>query len=762
MNKVAKFSALIAVLLLIVTGVAVSRMQTLSAQTVEATLGQDYVSNTSTADNTILVTVVDSAAAGTVGSTTVTATITNLDTDATLTLTLTETSTATFHGTVSIVATTTSGSLLAADGEQIEAKYSTSGSSPLTLTGLTATGASYVVVDATGPTIANTAPADEAASRSQAQLFQAEISDSASGVGSAAADVKGNSTITVNGSGFAPVVTDLTDGLWRIQVGLNLAEGDHTWVVSASDELGNSTTGTTDELEIDLTPPGLSSAKTGDVATSDDPAAISADSDRNSIRVTFDDVLSSASIDSSDFRVLLDNVDLTVSSATWVTGANTEKQVFLTLANEMPADATPVVRIVGDIQDDALNTTSIGETTATDGLDPSITMTVTGTGTSVTSEVVTVRVDSDEASTAPTISTGLVVKAANDDGTDLTTLGTTQAATTFTTVTAGKAWEWEFTFDDATDKGSYNAYVSISDGTNSGTKGHATDPTDDDAILFEVDTAVAAVALTPSSSDDSGTFVNLAYTGEATEYIGDSHSTVTISSATVDAETVITNTVDSKTFTIASPAGGWALGEHELIVTAVDGAGNSSEETKTFTITERSALSIALNPGMNLVSLPGAPANTAINDVISATHPINQVLTYDPSVAGGWLVAERGDDGLFAGTLTTIGSNLAYFVRTTTFEPLEILIPRLSVGEQVLPPSISLEAGWNLVPVVDVSGDVAAGSSGGTVGNYLPSETVRVFGLDSFGNLASKASGDALNVGSGYWVYVSAATVLVP
>ena len=212
-NKVAKFSALTAVLLLIVTGFAVSRMQTLSAQTVEATLGQDYVSNTSTADNTILVTVVDSAAAGTVGSTTVTATITNLDTDATLTLTLTETSTATFHGTVNIVATTTSGSLLAADGEQIEAKYSTSGSSPLTLTGLTATGASYVVVDATGPTIANTAPVDEAASRSQAQLFQAEISDAASGVGSTAAAVKGNSTITVNGSGFAPVVTDLTDGL---------------------------------------------------------------------------------------------------------------------------------------------------------------------------------------------------------------------------------------------------------------------------------------------------------------------------------------------------------------------------------------------------------------------------------------------------------------------------------------------------------------------------------------------------------------------
>jgi len=764
-NKVAKYSALIVALLLIVTVVVINRSQLLQAASVEATLGQDYVSNTSLADNTILITVVDAAV-----SSSVTSTITNIATSATLDLTLTETGSGTgiFTGTVTVATSSASTSIVGADGDNIEATYTTSGNSPLTLTALTADGVAYVVVDATGPTISNTAPADDTASRSQSQLFQGEITDSASGVGADAAAVKANSTITVNGSGFSPVVSDLGSGVWRVSVGLNLAEGDHTWVVTASDALGNTTTGTTDDLEIDTTPPALTGATTGDVADTSvaDDAEISAASTRTSIRVSFDDIISGASVDAdgTDFRVLLSNVDLVVTSASWTTGATTSKEVFLTLATDMPADATPVVRIVGDIQDDALNTTSIGEVTATDGLTPAITVSVTGTNTSgadASSSIVTIQVQSDEASTNPTISTGLIVKKATDDGTVIDGLGTAEAATTFTTDTSGSVWSWVYTFADAADKGVYNVYVTISDGTNSGTIGHATDATDATAIKFEIDTGVAAVAITPTSSDNSESFVNLGYTGEATEYIGDSHTTVTVSSATVDAVAVTANTVDSITYTVASPSGGWSVGDHEVIVTTVDGAGNSSTETKTFTITDRASLSIALQPGLNLISLPGEAASNAINDVIPAAHPINQVLTYDPSLVGGWLVAERGDDGLFAGTLETMGPNLAYFVRTTTFEPLSVLIPRMSVGQQVLPPSISLAAGWNLVPVVDVSGDLTAGDKLDTAVNYLPSSAVRVFKLAN-GNLTAVAEADNLLVGAGYWVYLSAATVLVP
>jgi len=768
-NNVARYSALIVALLLIVTVVVINRSQLLAAS-VEATLGQDYVSNTSAADNTILITVVDAAV-----STSVTSTISNLTSAATLDLTLTETGSGTgiFTGTVTVATSSASTSIVAADGEHIEATYTTSGSSPLTLTALTSDGAAYVVVDATGPTITNTAPADDHASRSQSQLFQGEITDSASGVGADAAAVKANATIAVNGSGFTPVVADLTNGVWRVSVGLNLAEGSHTWIVTASDALGNTTTGTTDDLEIDLTPPSLTGAKTGDTADTSaaDDAEISADSTRTSIRVSFDDIISGASVDAdgTDFRVLLDNVDLVVSSASWTTGATTSKEVFLTLATDMPADATPVVRIVGDIQDDALNTTSIGEVTATDGLNPAVTVSVTGTnssGADASSGAITIQVQSDEASTNPTITTGLTVAKADEnevDGVDviIAGIGSAVAATTFTTDTSGSVWTWDFTFAEAADKGVYNVYVTISDGTNSGTIGHVDDATDDTAVVFEIDTGVAAVALTPTTSDNADSFVNLGYTGEGTEYTGDTHTTVTVSSATVDAVAVTANTVDSITYTIASPSGGWSEGDHEVIVTTVDGAANSSTETKTFTITARAELSIALQPGLNLISLPGAATSAAINDVIPAAHPINQVLTYDPSVVGGWLVAERGDDGLFAGTLTTMGPNLAYFVRTTTFEALSVLIPRVSVGQQVLPPSISLAAGWNLVPVVDVSGDLTAGDTLDTAVNYLPSSAVRVFKLAN-GNLTAVAEGDNLLVGAGYWVYLSAATVLVP
>ena len=47
---------------------------------------------------------------------------------------------------------------------------------------------------------------------------------------------------------------------------------------------------------------------------------------------------------------------------------------------------------------------------------------------------------------------------------------------------------------------------------NTQTSGHASDAGNSSATLFEVDKAVGAVAVTPSSTDDAEAFVNLAYT----------------------------------------------------------------------------------------------------------------------------------------------------------------------------------------------------------------------------------------------------------
>jgi hypothetical protein len=301
----------------------------------------------------------------------------------------------------------------------------------------------------------------------------------------------------------------------------------------------------------------------------------------------------------------------------------------------------------------------------------------------------------------------------------------------------------------------------------SGTAGHISDASEDDALIFEVDTQVGGI-LVAYSDDNPKTFITLGFE-EADEYAGDSHDELTSVTATVDGASVVANTIDNVEYTIAPPSDGWSLGDHDLVVTATDEAGNTetfSGDDTLVTIVVRDPLSIPLRPGLNLISLPGAPASSLINDVIPADHPLNQVLSYDPSVLGGWQVAVRGDDGPFAGTLTTISSNLAYFVRTTSFEPLDVLIPRLSAGEQVLPPSVSLRQGWNLLPVLDVSGDLDAGV-GIIADDYVAGlGAVRVFALDVFGRLTpvdiSDDTDDEVVIGQGYWIFVAADTVLVP
>ena len=257
-----------------------------------------------------------------------------------------------------------------------------------------------------------------------------------------------------------------------------------------------------------------------------------------------------------------------------------------------------------------------------------------------------------------------------------------------------------------------------------------------------------------------------AYTAEDDEYTTgalthDSHSTVSVSSITVDGTAATINTIDNITYTLAAPTGGWTVGEHTVAITAVDNAGNTLSEEKKFTVTTRAALSIALKPGFNLISLSGEPTSSDINDVIASTHPINMVMTYDPSAAGGWLVAERNPDNgnKFEGTLSTIDSSTAYLVRTTTFQALEVLIPRVKLAERALPRTVSLSAGWNFVPVLDLSGDQAAGASQSAADYFGSVSQVMVLGIDAEGHLAPATTGA---VGSGYLVYMDGADTLVP
>ena len=145
---------------------------------------------------------------------------------------------------------------------------------------------------------------------------------------------------------------------------------------------------------------------------------------------------------------------------------------------------------------------------------------------------------------------------------------------------------------------------------------------------------------------------------------------------------------------------GLELGDHEIAVNGMDEAGNELDDNHeiTFTVKASPATKIDLKPGMNLISFPGSPADTAINSVVTLSQ-VSAISTYD-AASGTWLSATRDDSGSLSGDLTDIDAQHAYWVSTTSFDPIAVDIP--SQGFANVPPAIQLVEGWNLVPVVVV------------------------------------------------------------
>jgi hypothetical protein len=313
------------------------------------------------------------------------------------------------------------------------------------------------------------------------------------------------------------------------------------------------------------------------------------------------------------------------------------------------------------------------------------------------------------------------------------------------------------------------------------------------ATLFEIDNAIpaATVTLTPSTSatntQSSGPFIRIDFP-EGVEYqIGgvdsisqgtpavstevDSHNSVTLTALSLDGVSILGSqgTIDSNSFIYK--ATGLAVGPHILLWSATDEAGNALTGSSTtdfdFTVSVRPAYSVPLSPGWNLISLPGDPTDTAIDSVLPSSHPATSVLTYDPNAVNGpWLVASRAEDGSWTGTLSTIDSSHAYWVNTDAFTALSTLIPEREPAAVL--PTIPVKAGWNLLPVVDLSLSAAGGGPGGvvtTAAAYLTSVTWNV--AYSFNTQASEwtkltpITGNVVN-GAGYWTWVTKDGILVP
>jgi len=122
-------------------------------------------------------------------------------------------------------------------------------------------------------------------------------------------------------------------------------------------------------------------------------------------------------------------------------------------------------------------------------------------------------------------------------------------------------------------------------------------------------------------------------------------------------------------------------------------------------VTAAKPVKLALSPGWNLISLPFQPANPSINSVIASTHPADIVMTFD-NTNQVWLVSRRdADSGLFTGDVSVMTANTEYFVRTNNFQELSVLRPRTATAAVAPPPppAIAVVPGWNLMPVVSLS-----------------------------------------------------------
>ena len=131
---------------------------------------------------------------------------------------------------------------------------------------------------------------------------------------------------------------------------------------------------------------------------------------------------------------------------------------------------------------------------------------------------------------------------------------------------------------------------------------------------------------------------------------------------------------------------------------------------------------------------------------------------------GPWLFARRDrKEDPFSGDLKTIDADHAYFIRSNAVVTLAVDIP---VQSPVLfvPPTIVVRAGWNLIPVTDITqGDFGTAIAANT---YLGA-TGWARAL-TYNSIADKppwvpvAPGGNVEVGFGYWVWFNAPGLIIP
>ena len=149
-------------------------------------------------------------------------------------------------------------------------------------------------------------------------------------------------------------------------------------------------------------------------------------------------------------------------------------------------------------------------------------------------------------------------------------------------------------------------------------------------------------------------------------------------------------------------------GTYTIEVSGVDAIGNSVTDDAEFTVKEKAPFELTLNPGVNLVSIPGSPVGDGgnLNVLFEGLDSVSVVTTYDRmmDVAGQnpWLRSSRDPEtGMFTGDITSLQPGVSYFITSDARVTADITIESL-VGQ--LPPTIQALYGYNAIGFWSISG----------------------------------------------------------
>jgi len=431
-----------------------------------------------------------------------------------------------------------------------------------------------ILVDGLVPTITVLSPAHNAFEQIFSSFLEVRVTDVDSGVDFSSIkfhfDNDGNNTFTEPGTILLPDPTMTTTEQFRVIARVRVpsvaADGLRTWYVTASDLAGgvgrsDAVSGTAgNQVHIftsDQNPPQVSSAIAGEWY--DTVSKTIKTGNRTSIHVVFSEKISVPSIIAGGFRL---NGAPAISAKTYAALPN---DVFLTVES-FPIDV-PVILLIdsGAVTDLSGIETSLVPITVTDNIAPDLTI---GFDRAATNSLIKISVSSDELLTAtPSITiNGL-------------TRGTPVEVDT-------RTWELVFNIVAFTglDVGQGVKTVGASGFDTSNTLGAAT------PVTFQVDTTSPIPVLSPTGAEpvsESFPDITVSYASETGEYVGDTHTGVSLILATLDGERVapLMTTLDSgATWTleaIDAKPDGFELGVHVFEITAVDTAGNAHPVART-------------------------------------------------------------------------------------------------------------------------------------------------------------------------------------